>query len=523
MTSRSPVRVPGRGDRRGVSPLRRAGTADPVVQIASGEWRAAPELAYPAYVALLRWRRATFPPVAELEDGLLQDARHVWAAGEGPPAADARVAAAWLNFLSHTHAAIDRWHSVMRWLRVYEQYSEMHGRQACAQPTHHWQLFALARAAERWGAFSTLRVRAFVALSTAATLSRHELYASVLARWHLAACALRYAAAFGALSPTRLLFVRWAKRARAEADYSAERGVAQTVRGVRAAARVAAVLTSATLARALRTWAGASARVAANAARLRHVVAAWRAGSLGAAARTWRATAGEKSRTLGLVGRVLRVLRGVRAGAALRTWGGRSDARRGALELMRGAASRLRGSRLAAAALTWAEHARANGRRLRAMRMAGARWALASLAIAHAHWRGVSDALLDVCCEGADELAAALRLEMRVERELRVDRDERIGRDIAEDFARLGAEVAAARAAREAQEVRMRANTSEQLKEALSALGAERESREAAHSAFLSMFEELARCTREEVVEQSRQQQLADALLQEMAAKLDIS
>ncbi|KAJ1638816.1 hypothetical protein T492DRAFT_941137 [Pavlovales sp. CCMP2436] len=123
----------------------------------------------------------------------------------------------------------------------------------------------------------------------------------------------------------------------------------------------------------------------------------------------------------------------------------------------------------------------------------------------------------------AEKLAAALRLNLRLERQLRDKSDEWLGRGVAGDLARFGAEVEAERLAQERVSGRVRANTAEQLRAAFLALDAERETREAVHTAYFSMLEELARRTREDLAEQRRQRQLADALLQEMAAKLGIS
>lgn len=129
----------------------------------------------------------------------------------------------------------------------------------------------------------------------------------------------------------------------------------------------------------------------------------------------------------------------------------------------------------------------------------------------------------DAVRSGADELAAVLRLELAQERRLRDESDERLGRDVAVDLARLAEEVVSEREALEAQEARLRQRTADGLRAAYDALDAERAAREGAHVSFLSLLEDIARRTREELAQERRQRQLTDELVREMASRLGIS
>lgn len=123
----------------------------------------------------------------------------------------------------------------------------------------------------------------------------------------------------------------------------------------------------------------------------------------------------------------------------------------------------------------------------------------------------------------ADELALALRLDLARERRLRDESDEVLGHELALDLARLGEEIEGERGAREAQEARLRKANADGLRGAYAALDAERAAREGAHASFLSMLEELARRTRDELARERRQRQATDELVREMADRLGIA
>jgi alpha-tubulin suppressor-like RCC1 family protein len=338
-----------------------------VEAIGDGQWPHAPELAYPTYVALLCWRRAAFSPAAELLDDLRSD---VWLAGSietapGDASGEASpVAAAALACLTHVHAALERWHSVRRWRDIYTQYSATHGRAARAQPTHRWQLFALARGADRWADFSALRVRALLACALAVRLSRDARATAALGRWALAARALRHASAFGVRGLAKLLLGRWAlasARVRREAPARRALALLRAGRGQGAA---------------LRSWAQHAAAASGARRALRCSADVWRCGARARALRTWRAApAARRLVLLALGGAEATRLRGLRA------WRAAAAARRAALRALRAALARLRGRSASRALNTWRARRDDVRARARGTRAASARAVRASEAL----------------------------------------------------------------------------------------------------------------------------------------------
>lgn len=350
------------------------------------------------YAALLAWRRAVHPPAKALLDGLHEDVRSVWESSAG-----SRIAASWLALLAHTHAALDRWQSVQRWMSIYEQYAAMHGRSSAAPPTHRWQFFALARAADRWEDFSAMRTRALVALGTAARLSRDEHARGTLARWMSAARALRHVAEFGALSGARLLFGRWVGGAAGRRARASPRAAVVRLPGARllfgrwlteAARRRArawpraavALLAGKGKSAVLRAWrkrAGVRARARASALRAVRLLADSRLALALYAFRAWRDSRRSEASMQLACRRLLAVTRARRALSA---------ARAHPLRPVRAAALRLRGSqlrrRLLAATSAWRALSAARARPLRLLRAAAVRLRGLQLGASLRAWAG---------------------------------------------------------------------------------------------------------------------------------------